>query len=366
MFDITDPRGMTDTPLVPTLLERGVQRWPDDIVVDLGGGRTWKWTEALGRALAAARVLEDIGVRKGSCVGVFIRNSCEFLLAWWGAAILGAVIVPVNVAFKGQQPANTLTAADVGTVVADSDLSARLAASTGGMAEFLVNQPESPDDRSHRLRYLVCRPIPAGPDAFIRPFGLPGILSGCGSTEQGCSVSNPPSAELRVGSCGDVRPGYQVRLVDEHDIEVRAGQVGEAIVRADMSWMLFHGYAGDTIATLQSMRNGWFHTGDLMCQDADGYLFIHDRENDAIRHRGKNVSCRVHLRWPAAISQQPVSVLHGSALLRADRRHAPNTTKPDREVPLARGWQQRGHVGLPAVRLPHHAPCAADRPAAGI
>jgi flavin reductase (DIM6/NTAB) family NADH-FMN oxidoreductase RutF len=76
--------------------------------------------------------------------------------------------------------------------------------------------------------------------------------------------------------------------------------------------MLFHGYAGDTSASLQAMRNGWFHTGDRMYQDADGYFFIHDRKNYAIRRRGENVSSfeveREVLAYPGVLEAACVAV----------------------------------------------------------
>jgi alpha-methylacyl-CoA racemase len=82
----------------------------------------------------------------------------------------------------------------------------------------------------------------------------------------------------------------QLRLVDEHDEEVAAGEVGELILRADEPWTMSHGYLNDPVTTARTWRNGWFHTGDLFRRDADDNYFFVDRAKDMIRRRGENIS----------------------------------------------------------------------------
>jgi crotonobetaine/carnitine-CoA ligase len=82
----------------------------------------------------------------------------------------------------------------------------------------------------------------------------------------------------------------QVRIVDDHDVEVPCGAVGELIVRSDTPWTMNAGYNGQPQATADAWRNGWFHTGDLMRQDEAGEFFFVDRKKDAIRRRGENIS----------------------------------------------------------------------------
>jgi crotonobetaine/carnitine-CoA ligase len=91
-------------------------------------------------------------------------------------------------------------------------------------------------------------------------------------------------------SCGRPLPGYEVRLVDEHDYEVPVGDVGELAVRTDQPWWVCVGYWGMPEKTVEAWRNGWFHTGDGMRRDEDGSYFFVDRQKDAIRRRGENVS----------------------------------------------------------------------------
>ena len=89
---------------------------------------------------------------------------------------------------------------------------------------------------------------------------------------------------------GRQRPGAEVRLVDEFDIEVPVGEIGELIVRTELPWEMNSGYHRMPEATNSAWRNGWFHTGDLMRRDDDGDFFFVDRRKDSIRIRGENVS----------------------------------------------------------------------------
>jgi crotonobetaine/carnitine-CoA ligase len=91
-------------------------------------------------------------------------------------------------------------------------------------------------------------------------------------------------------SCGRLTPGYEARLVDEHDNEVPAGEIGELIVRSDRPWTLNLGYVGLPDESMKAWRNGWFHTGDVFRLDADQNFYFVDRRKDAIRRRGENIS----------------------------------------------------------------------------
>ncbi len=85
-------------------------------------------------------------------------------------------------------------------------------------------------------------------------------------------------------------PGYELRLVDEHDREVAPGEVGELIVRSAAPWVMNAGYLNNPEATAHAWRNGWFHTGDAFSQDAEGRYYFRDRIKDTIRRRMENVS----------------------------------------------------------------------------
>ena len=158
----------------------------------------------------------------------------------------------------------------------------------GTMAQFLMKQPESADDRRHPLRSVIIAPFDEHAIAFGRRFGVP-TYTEFNMTELAVPLWAGPNPTV-PGSCGRPVPGVELRLVDTHDIEVPAGTAGELLVRMDSPWTISHGYLNDPAATAASWRNGWFHTGDLMRRDTDGNYFFVDRLKDAIRRRGENIS----------------------------------------------------------------------------
>lgn len=113
------------------------------------------------------------------------------------------------------------------------------------------------------------------------------IYEGYGLTE--CSpvcVENPYGRPTRPGSIGLPIPGFEARVVDEMDRDVRRGEVGELIVRGPG---VMKGYLHQPEATEKTLRGGWLHTGDLARQDDEGYIYIVDRKKDMVIRGGYNV-----------------------------------------------------------------------------
>lgn len=79
-------------------------------------------------------------------------------------------------------------------------------------------------------------------------------------------------------------------MLDDEDRPVPVGSVGELCVRPTEPYAIFNGYFGDPEATLRAFRNLWYHTGDLVREDADGEAFFVDRKADYIRYKGRNLS----------------------------------------------------------------------------
>lgn len=90
----------------------------------------------------------------------------------------------------------------------------------------------------------------------------------------------------RLQSVGLPRTDVEVRVVDEDDRELPAGQVGEVLVRGDV---VMSGYWGQPEATAETLRGGWLHTGDVGSFDEDGYLTLRDRSKDLIISGGMNI-----------------------------------------------------------------------------
>jgi long-chain acyl-CoA synthetase len=79
----------------------------------------------------------------------------------------------------------------------------------------------------------------------------------------------------------------QIRLVDENGADVAPGKIGELLIRGDN---LFVGYWKDPVATAQSLKNGWYHTGDLVRCGVDDELWFVSRKKDIIIRGGTNIS----------------------------------------------------------------------------
>jgi carnitine-CoA ligase len=158
------------------------------------------------------------------------------------------------------------------------------------MVTYLDAQPMRGAERSHNLRMALVLPLPADPAAFSKKFGIEHLLIAYGSTEAAGPIVCQPEYVLPPGSTGQVMPGFDVRIVDENDMELPHGVVGEAVVRNDFPWLITTEYVGNPGETAKAWRNGWFHTGDLMRRDELGNFFFVDRLKDCVRRRGQNIS----------------------------------------------------------------------------
>ena len=113
------------------------------------------------------------------------------------------------------------------------------------------------------------------------------ILEGFGLTETSPVLSvNPPHGENRLGTVGIPVPGCDVRIVDDNGRPVPQGECGEIVARGPQ---VFEGYWQRPDETAATLRDGWFHTGDIGFMDADGYITIVDRKKDMIDVSGFNV-----------------------------------------------------------------------------
>jgi len=159
----------------------------------------------------------------------------------------------------------------------------------GEMLRILLKQPQREVDRTNRVRVVVG--AAAATDLvveFEQRFDL-AVLDAYGMTETGPTIMVPWD-QRRPGAAGLPTPWYEVRLVDEDDNDVPVGETGEIAVRPRRPFVMMERYWGNDAATLASMRNLWFHTGDNAHQDEDGFFWFVGRGTDSIRRRGENVS----------------------------------------------------------------------------
>jgi fatty-acyl-CoA synthase len=92
----------------------------------------------------------------------------------------------------------------------------------------------------------------------------------------------------KLGSVGRPIPTIQVRVVDEDMNDVAQGEVGEIIYRGPT---VIRGYWNKPAETETAFEGGWFHSGDLVRQDAEGFVWVVDRKKDMIITGGENVYC---------------------------------------------------------------------------
>jgi fatty-acyl-CoA synthase len=147
--------------------------------------------------------------------------------------------------------------------------------------------------RNLRLRVLSWGAAPAS-DTLLRDMAetFPGanILAAFGQTEMSpvtCMLLGQ-DAIRKLGSVGRVIPTVSARVVDEDMNDVPRGQVGEIVYRAPT---LMAGYWNNPAATAEAFAGGWFHSGDLVRQDDEGYVWVVDRKKDMIISGGENIYC---------------------------------------------------------------------------
>ncbi|QIS23765.1 fatty-acid--CoA ligase FadD5 [Nocardia terpenica] len=92
----------------------------------------------------------------------------------------------------------------------------------------------------------------------------------------------------KIGSVGRPIPTIQTRIVDDEMNDVAPGEVGEIVYRGPT---LMQGYWNKPEATAEAFAGGWFHSGDLVRQDEEGFVWVVDRKKDMIISGGENIYC---------------------------------------------------------------------------
>jgi fatty-acyl-CoA synthase len=156
-----------------------------------------------------------------------------------------------------------------------------------------VCNEQQANPREVKLRVMSWGAAPAS-DTLLRQMSetFPGtqILAAFGQTEMSpvtCMLLGEDAIRKR-GSVGKVIPTVAARVVDENMNDVPVGGVGEIVYRAPT---LMSGYWNNPEATAEAFAGGWFHSGDLVRMDDDGYVWVVDRKKDMIISGGENIYC---------------------------------------------------------------------------
>jgi len=90
----------------------------------------------------------------------------------------------------------------------------------------------------------------------------------------------------KVGAIGIPGYGWECKIVDDHDNEVKQGEAGELCVKGDGVMTCYY---RNPEATAEVLKNGWLYTGDVAMKDEDGFIYLVDRKKDVIVSGGENL-----------------------------------------------------------------------------
>lgn len=202
---------------------------------------------------------------------VFAFTSCVLMPLWSGAAIT------ILEAFQPKEVVESLVRDEITVFM-------------GVPAMYVVLLGASKNNISFpKLRFAVSGGSALPVEIFRQAkeiMKLP-VVEGYGLTEASPAVCfNPPFGVQKEGSIGIPIPFVECKIVDENDMELPVGEVGELAVKGENVML---GYYKQEEETKKALLNGWLHTGDLAKKDEDGYIFIVDRKKDMVIVGGMNV-----------------------------------------------------------------------------
>jgi 4-hydroxybenzoate-CoA ligase len=156
-------------------------------------------------------------------------------------------------------------------------------------AALLANPYIAPGAGSARLRRCISAGEALPADIGLRWKSVVGvdILDGIGSTELlHIFISNTPD-DIRYGTSGKPVPGYEARIIDEHERPARHGEAGELVVRGDSA---ADGYWNQRAKSRRTFQGEWTYTGDTYVRDEDGYYRFQGRSDEMLKVSGVWVS----------------------------------------------------------------------------
>ena len=163
----------------------------------------------------------------------------------------------------------------------------------GATMAFILSQPPSEHDSANKIRTMYAAPLsPELAPQFTERFGIGDYVDGFGQTEISNIFMTPYGAKRPPGASGVlVDQWFEARLADpDTGVDVPEGETGELLIRPKAPGIISAEYLGMPEKTVETWRDLWFHTGDGLRRDAEGWYYFVDRVKDALRRRGENIS----------------------------------------------------------------------------
>ncbi|HYD94904.1 MAG TPA: AMP-binding protein [Noviherbaspirillum sp.] len=141
-----------------------------------------------------------------------------------------------------------------------------------------------------KLRELIGAGEPLNPEIIeqVRAAWDITLRDGFGQTETTAQIGNSPAQRLKPGSMGRPLPGYRIALLDPDGREADEGEVCLVLDPAPAGLML--GYMDSAEKTVEVMRDGYYHTGDVASRDQDGYITYVGRADDVFKASDYRIS----------------------------------------------------------------------------
>ncbi len=155
----------------------------------------------------------------------------------------------------------------------------------------LLNRPELKEYDTSTLRIAstggAIMPVSVKREIMSR-FPNAGVVDTFGQTEMApCATTlKAKDALLKEGSVGLPLANVEVRVVDDQMNDVAVGEVGEIVYRGSS---MFKGYYKNPVETQEAFRGGWFHSGDMVLLDEEGFIYVKDRKKDMLISGGENI-----------------------------------------------------------------------------
>jgi crotonobetaine/carnitine-CoA ligase len=161
----------------------------------------------------------------------------------------------------------------------------------GAMVPILWSADPAPTDTENSVRVALSVPTPPADiyHAFEKRFGIR-LVSQYGMTDTAMVIGTPSNIVARPGYAGVASPDFECVVADDNDNPLPDGTAGELIVRPLRPDVMMRCYWNNPAATVEAYRNLWFHTGDILVREPDGWFMFLDRKKDAIRRFGENIS----------------------------------------------------------------------------